>query len=80
MSSTKFNIVLVAVLFWSCTHCHAAEGEQQLKQQPPQQQQPAPVAVTSAKAVDNADQLDQGAIMQMCNESFRTTMGTYSMQ
>lgn len=82
MSSTKLHIALVAVLFLSCTHCRAAEGEQLQQQQQPQQQQqqPVPVAATASKAVDNTDQLDQGAIMQMCNESFRTTMGLYSMQ
>lgn len=65
MSSTKLYIVLVAVLFLGCSHCCAAENEQQ---------QPVPVAV--AKAVDdNTDQLSPEAVMQMCNESFRTSMG-----
>lgn len=64
MSSTKLFIVIAVVLFIGCAHCSAADdGQQQLP----------------AKAVgDNADQLDQEAIMQMCNESFRTSMGSYS--
>lgn len=61
---------MAVVLFIGCAHqcCAADIGQQQ------QQQQQAP-----AKTVDDtADQLDQEAIMQMCNESFRTSMGLYS--
>ncbi|XP_031621349.1 general odorant-binding protein 84a [Contarinia nasturtii] len=64
MTSTKFFIGLVIVLFSGCAQCcFAADTEQQ----------PAAPAV---KMVDKTavDQLDQMAIMQHCNESFRTTM------
>lgn len=67
MSSQKFYMMLVTALFLGCTHCCSAQADsgQQL-------------AVSASKAVgDNGDQLDQAAIMQMCNESFRTSMGLY---
>lgn len=55
---------MVIVLFLGCAHCCAADEAQQ---------------TTPAKTVDDTtDQLDQEAIMQMCNESFRTSMGLYS--
>lgn len=60
MSSGKWLVVVAMVLFVGCNQCYAVEGQQQ----------------PSAKPVDdNADQLDQEAIMQMCNESFHTSMG-----
>lgn len=53
------------VLLVGCSHCCLAADE--IQQQAP------------AKPVDDADQLDLDDIMQMCNESFRTSMGLYSL-
>lgn len=67
MSSTKL-IGLVMVVFLSCAQCCFAAVD--TEQQP---------AVPAVKTVDNTavDQLDQMAIMQNCNESFRTTIGLF---
>lgn len=71
-STTKFFIVLAVTLCLGCSYCCAADNAQQ--------QQPTTTApATAAKSIDDSnDQLDQAAIMQMCNESFRTSMGSYS--
>lgn len=72
-STTKFFIVLVLTLCLGCSYCCAADNGQQ------QQQQTTTAAAIAAKSIDDSnDQLDQEAIMQMCNESFRTSMGLYS--
>lgn len=74
-STTKFFIVLAVTLCLGCSYCCAADNGQQ----PQQQQQTTTVAAIAAKSIDDSnDQLDQEAIMQMCNESFRTSMGLYS--
>lgn len=70
MSSMKFYILLIAVLYLGGTYCCAADNGQQ---------QTTTIAAIAAKSVDDSnDQLDQEAIMLMCNESFRTSMGLYS--
>lgn len=74
MASTKFFIVLTVTLCMGCAYCIAADSGQQ------QQQQTTTTPGIAAKSIDDSnDQLDQEAIMQMCNESFRTSMGLYSM-
>lgn len=67
MPSSKLFIVLVVVVFLGCAQCCSAVESEQMS---------AP-----AKTVANtADQLDQETIMQMCNESFRTSMGSFNIQ
>lgn len=67
MPSSKLCIVLVVVLFLGCAQCCSAVESGQIS---------AP-----AKTVANtADQLDQETIMQMCNESFRTSLGSFNIQ
>lgn len=71
MSPTKFFIVLAVTLCLGCAYCCAADSGSQ--------QQTTVAPASAAKSVDDSnDQLDQEAIMQMCNESFRTSMGLYS--
>lgn len=62
MSSTKFLIALTVVLFFGCAQYGLAAD--------------IGPAVSTKTVDNNADQLDQAAIMQMCNESFRISMGT----
>lgn len=64
----KFYIVLMAALCLGSTYCCAADNAPQ----------PTTTPAIAAKSLDDSsDQLDQEAIMQMCNESFRTPMGSY---
>lgn len=73
MTSTKVFIVLAVTLCLGCSYCHAADSGQQ------QQQQTTTTPAAAAKSIDDSnDQLDQETIMQMCNESFHTSMGLYS--
>lgn len=74
-STTKFFIVLAVTLCLGCSYCCAADNGQQ---QPQQQTTTAAPAIAAKSMDDSNDQLDQEAIMQMCNESFRTSMGLYT--
>lgn len=64
MAFTMNFIVFVITMVLCCTYCCEAEETQT--------QQSIPM-----KSNDNeADQLDQEAIMMICNETFRTSMGS----
>lgn len=78
MSLPKLFVAMTVVLFVGCTQCCSAAGvDKQVATAAAASGEAPSSALAPAKAVnDNADQLDQEAIMLMCNESFRTSMGT----
>ncbi|XP_055313366.1 general odorant-binding protein 84a [Sitodiplosis mosellana] len=72
MSPTKLFIAMAVILFLGCMQCCSAAGAE--KQVAAAASGEIPASAPAKAVNDNTDQLDQEAIMQMCNESFRTSM------
>lgn len=82
MSAVKLFIAMTVVLFLSFTQCClAASVDKQLATATAtvaSGEAPSSALAPAKNVNDNADQLDQVAIMLMCNESFRISMGTWN--